>query len=268
MIWALVAAVIAVPIGVLVLRPRVGGLFKGDFQGIKTEAFIAPILTLTVFLCAFMVAQASSTYQRASQSASAEGAAVQLLYENAGMLPDDSGRALQAASVCYARAVHHLEWPAMEDHRSSPVVDEWSQQFNREIPRITSGPGAIVGQVVALNRAQSEARMTRLNEAAPHLPVFTLALMVIAIVVVILILATFAIPDMRRRVLLVLALALALLLGCTPVLVETLEEPFSGAIQIEPTVISRVETDLALNFAITHPNATLPCDEDGRPAVD
>lgn len=109
MIWALVAALAAVVIGVFVIRPRLRGLFNGDFQGVKTEAFIAPILTLTVFLCAFMVAQASSTYQRANQSASTEGSAVQLLYENAGMLPNGSGQALQAASVCYARAVHHLE---------------------------------------------------------------------------------------------------------------------------------------------------------------
>lgn len=265
MIWALVAAVVAVPIGVLLIRPRVGSLFKGDFQGIKTEAFIAPILTLTVFLCAFMVAQASTTFQRASQSASTEGSAVELLYDYAGMLPDDSGAALQATTVCYARAVHHLEWPAMEQHQSSDVVDGWSQRLDAEIPRIVSGPGAIVGQVVSLNRSQSEARMTRLNEASPHLPVFTLTLMVVAVIGVILILSSFAVPDMRRRVLFALALSLAVLLGCTPFLVETLEEPFSGVIQIEPSVIARIENDLGAKFAVTHPAVTLPCDEDGRP---
>lgn len=265
MIWALVAALLAVPVGVLVIRPRLGSLFKGDFQGIKTEAFVAPILTLTVFLCAFMVAQASATYQRASQSATAEGSAVQLLYENAGMLPDESGRALQAASVCYARAVHHLEWPAMEKGGSSPAVDLWAQRFNQEIPRITSGPGAIVGQVVALNRAQSEARTTRLNEAKPHLPVLTLALMIIAVIGVVLILSSFAVPDMRRRVLFALALSLAVLLGCTPFLVETLEEPFSGPIQIAPSVIATVETNIGADYAVTHPSTALPCDADGQP---
>lgn len=265
MIWALVAALVAVMIGVFLIRPRLRGLYNGDFQGVKTEAFIAPILTLTVFLCAFMVAQASSTYQRANQSASAEGSAVQLLYENAGMLPNGSGQALQAASVCYARAVHHLEWPAMERGESSPVVDGWAETFNREIPSITSGPGAIVGQVVGLNRAQSEARATRLNEASPHLPVLTLALMIFAVVTVVLILSSFAVADMRRRVLLALALPLALLLGFTPYLVETLEEPFSGLIQIKPSVITTVETNLGANFAVTSPGAVLPCDAEGNP---
>lgn len=265
MIWALVATLAVVPIGVFVIRPRLGRLFKGDFQGVKTEAFIAPILTLTVFLCAFVVAQATGTYQRANQSASAEGSAVQLLYENAGMLPAGSGQALQAASVCYARAVHHLEWPAMEKQQSSPVVDIWSQRFNQEIPAITSGPGAIVGQVVGLNRAQSEARATRLNEAAPHLPVLTLALMVFAILTVVLILTSFAIVDMRRKVLLALALPLAVLLGFTPYLVETLEEPFSGLIQISPNVITKVETNLGADYLATYPGAALPCDAEGRP---
>lgn len=265
MIWALVAVLVAVMIGVFLVRPRLRGLYKGDFQGVKTEAFIAPILTLTVFLCAFMVAQASSTYQRANQSASAEGSAVQLLYENAGMLPDASGRALQAASVCYARAVHNLEWPAMENGESSPVVDGWAETFNREIPSITSGPGAIVGQVVGLNRAQSEARATRLNEAAPHLPVLTLGLMIFAVVTVVLILTSFAVADMRRRVLLALALPLALLLGFTPYLVETLEEPFSGLIQIKPSVITTVETNIGANFAVAYPGVALPCDAEGNP---
>ena len=265
MIWALAATLAAVVVGVFLIRPRLRGLFSGDFQGVKTEAFIAPILTLTVFLCAFMVAQASSTYQRANQSASTEGSAVQLLYENAGMLPNGSGQALQAASVCYARAVHHLEWPAMENGESSPVVDGWAETFNREIPSITSGPGAIVGQVVGLNRTQSEARATRLNEAAPHLPVLTLALMIFAVVTVVLILSSFAVADMRRRVLLALALPLALLLGFTPYLVETLEEPFSGLIQIKPSVITTVETNLGANFAVTYPGAVLPCDAEGNP---
>jgi len=264
-IWAFVAALLAVPIGVFLIRPRIRGLFGGDFQGIKTEAFIAPILTLTVFLCAFVVAQATATYQRASQSASAEGSAVQLLYENAGMLPDGTGQNLQAASVCYARAVHHLEWAAMDKQQSSPVVDQWAQQFNEEIPKVTSGPGAIVGQVVGLNRTQSEARMTRLNEASPHLPILTLVLMIIAVVGVVLILTSFAIPDMRRRVLLGLAFSLAFLLGGTLYLVETLEEPFSGLIQVEPTVITKVETNLGQQFMITYPGAVLPCDADGTP---
>ena len=70
MIWAFVAALLAVPVGAFVLRPRASRMFGGDFQGVKTEAFTGPILTMTVFLTAFVMAQATQTFQRATQSAS------------------------------------------------------------------------------------------------------------------------------------------------------------------------------------------------------
>ena len=50
MIRALLAGMVPVFVGVFVLRPRVGGLLSGDFQGIKTEAFVAPGDTETLEL--------------------------------------------------------------------------------------------------------------------------------------------------------------------------------------------------------------------------
>ena len=50
MIWAFIAGFVVVLIGVFVLRPRVRRLFHNDFQGIKTEAIVGPIIALTIFL--------------------------------------------------------------------------------------------------------------------------------------------------------------------------------------------------------------------------
>lgn len=268
MFWAFVAALVAVPIGVFIVRPRVSSLFSKDFQGIKTEGFTGPILTLTVFLTAFVMAQATQTYQRATQSASNEASAVSLLYENAGMLPDGRGKALQATSICYARAVEHLEWPAMRDFDSSDTVTYWADRFTAEIPEVLDAPGSIVGQVVALNRAQSEARLVRLNEASPHLPLLTVVLMISAVIGAVLLLTSFAIPDMRRKVLLALATAMAGLLGGTLYIIETLEEPFSGLIRVQPAVISRVADDNYVNFMSRFTAAQLPCNDEGLPVVD
>jgi glyoxylate carboligase len=69
MFWAFMAALLAVPVGVFVIRPRLAKLFDKDFQGVKIEAIVGPIITLTVFLAAFVVAQATQTYQRAGQNA-------------------------------------------------------------------------------------------------------------------------------------------------------------------------------------------------------
>jgi hypothetical protein len=264
MIWAFVAALLAVPVGTFLLRPRASRMFGGDFQGVKTEAFTGPILTMTVFLTAFVMAQATQTFQRATQSASAEATAVSSMFDSASMLPDGLGQDLQAASVCYARAVENLEWPAMRDGDTSVDVDQWEAKFNELVPEVLSGPGAIVGQVVGLNRAQTEARSTRLYEAAPHLPALTVALMVISIISVVLLLTSFAIADMRRGALLGLGLGMATLLGGTLFLTEQLEEPFTGIVRVKPTVIAGVAADNAAKYTLQYPGAELPCDEQGR----
>ena len=265
MIWAFLAGFVAVLIGVFLLRPRVARLFNNDFQGIKTEAIVGPIVALTVFLSAFVVAQATGSYQRASQDANAEASSVALLYENAGLLPDDRGTEIQASSVCYARSVERLEWPKLEQDRTSPATDFWAASFDREIPKVLDGPGAVVGQIVGLNRAQTEARLLRLHEAKPNLPLLTIIVMIGSILFALVMVSTFAVPDMKRSVLLSLGFALAFLLGGTLVLVDQLEKPFTGIVKVEPTVIHDVAQDTAAKFRIAHPGVALPCDASGRP---
>lgn len=265
MIWAFVAVLVSVPVGVFVLRPRVARLFRADFQGIKIESILGPIITLTVFVGAFVVAQATQTYQRAGQDAIAEASAVALLHENAGLLPNDRGQGLQAASVCYARAVRHLEWPAMANGRSASEVDYWAGQFDEQIPPVLDGPGSIVGQIVGLNRTQTEMRQLRLYEASPHLPQLTVILVIVSVIVVMLLLTSLAVADIRRRVLFTLSMALAVLLGGTLYLIEQLEEPFSGIIRLKPALITKVEARIGDDFATRYPEVTLPCDAEGRP---
>jgi len=264
-IFALLAVLVAVPIGVFLIRPRLKGLFSGDFQGIKTEAILAPIITLTVFLSAFVVAQATQTYQRANQQASTEASAVGLLYENAGYLPDGTGLPLQSSAVCYSRAVVNYGWPAMQQLKPSDEVDAWVEQFSVQIPKVLNGPGSVVGQIVGLNRTVSETRSQRLYDAAPHLPLLTIILMVGAAIGVVLALSSLAVTDMRRRVVLILATSLAVLLGGTLYLVEQLEEPFTGIVRVEPKQMSNVSKAIAKNYVSQNPGETLPCDVKGKP---
>lgn len=262
MIWVLLAGIVAVFVGVFVLRPRVGGLFSGDFQGIKTEAIVGPIVTLAVFLTAFVVAQATLTFQRTNQAVSREANAIELLAENAGLLPDATGRNIQATSVCYARSVANLEFETLQDGRTAPETEWWATQFNQQIPEVLDGPGSVVGQIVTLSRQQSEARSDRLFDAQPNLPVLTLTMLVVAVIGVLLAISTLAVPDMRRGVLLTLALLFAVLLGGTLFMIEQLEEPFTGLIRVKPDSIEaaagRVENRLPAG-------TILPCDDQGRP---
>lgn len=147
----------------------------------------------------------------------------------------------------------------------APDADKWAAQFNTEIGKVLDGPGAIVGQLVGLNRTQSETRQMRLYEAKPHLPQLTVILMIVSIIGVILLLCSFAIPDIRRRVLVPIALALAVLLGGTLYLVEQLEEPFTGLIRVGPGLMNTVESKMSNDFQLKYPDASLPCDAQGKP---
>ncbi len=262
MLWALIAAIVAVFVGVFVLRPRVAGLYKGDFQGVKTEAVVGPIVTLAVFLTAFVVAQATLTFQRTNQAVSQEAASVELLYENAGLLPDGAGDELQASAICYARSISNLEFPALAEGRTSPETEWWAGQFNAQVPEVLDGPGSVVGQIVSLNRQQTEARASRLFDAQPNLPVLTLTMLVIAIVGVLTVITTLAVPDMRRRVLISLALLLAVLLGGTLFLIEQLEEPFNGVIRVQPTAVVNAQARMESRLP---DGEVLPCDDQGSP---
>lgn len=105
MIWAFLVILLAVPFALFVLRPRVAARVDNDVQGIKTEHIMSPMVTLAVFLSAFVVAQATSSYRSATDQAGNEAGAVDQFFETAGLLPDGQGQEIQASTACYARAV-------------------------------------------------------------------------------------------------------------------------------------------------------------------
>jgi len=265
MVWIFFVVIALVFIGVFLVRPRVSKHYKGDFQGIKVEAILAPIITLTVFLGAIVIAQSTQTFQRANQQSNVEAGAVEQMYKNAALLPDGRGEPLQAASVCYARAVVAFDWPAMRSLKSAPQVDAWEQTFDDEIPKVLDGPSPVVGQLVGLNRLQTEARNSRNYDAAPHLPLLTLILMIGAVLCVVLAVSSFAVPDMNRRILLPLAMIFALLLGSTVFLVEQLEEPFTGILRVNSESMEKTATKIGLAYEAEYRGETLPCDTRGAP---
>jgi hypothetical protein len=265
MIWAFAAIVLAVPLTLFLIRPRFSSRVEKDVQGIKTEHLIAPLVTLAVFLSAFVVAQATASFQRATSEAGNEGGAVDQFFETAGLLPEGRGREIQAATVCYARAVGEQEWVTMRSGETADDVGVWTGQIREELPKVLDGPSPVVSQLLALDRLRSESRRLRLTEAVPSIPALVLTLMFLAVLGVVIALTTFALPAIRRRSLGAITLTVAVLLGSTLFLVEELEEPYSGVIVIAPDAIDRTAASGAEDFAAAHPGVELPCDETGAP---
>jgi hypothetical protein len=263
-IWALVVILVAVPVGVFLLRPPISERVTKDVQGIKTEQIVAPLVTLSVFLSAFVVAQATSSYRAATDQAGNEAGAVDQFFETAGLLPGPEGRSIQAATACYARAVHRQEWPAMTEGRTADGVGVWTDQIRDTLPEVVEGPSPVVSSLLTLDRARSEARRLRLTEMVPSIPEVVLILMFLAVLGVVLALTTLALPPIRRGNLLAITGVIGLLLGSTLYLVEELEEPYSGWVHIQPDAIARTSDSAAADYLELH-GEELPCTEDGSP---
>src|SRR5918997_149879 len=128
MIFLGVAAVMAALIAGLLLR-RLAGREIGEPD--TTMADLASQgLTLAILFIAFVLVDASASYNRASAAATAEADVVDHMYELAEYAPEPQRRQLAASTVCYARAILHHEWPAMERGRS-PVASQWSTRLRR-----------------------------------------------------------------------------------------------------------------------------------------
>lgn len=254
-----------VPLCILVFRPRVAKRFNGDFQGIKTEVFIAPVLTLAIFLCSFMGFQTTTAFQKARLTATNEGSAVQQLYETAGLIPNGGGKDLQATSICYARSVKFLDWPATAKFSSSPVTDLWSIRLDREIEKTINAPSPIVSRLLSTEGAQTDTRFVRLADARASLPGIMVFLVVLSVFGAVILTSTFAIASMRRGMVFLIAGTLAFLLAGSLFVVETLDEPYSGIVSIKPSAITKVEKSINDQFEVSYPGVSLPCDAEGNP---
>lgn len=264
MIWAFAVVLLAVPVGILVVRPWLGQHVDKDVQGIKTEHIVAPVVTLAVFLSAFVVAQATGSFRQATDQAGIEAGAVDQFFETAGLLPDGEGQAIQVATACYARAVYRQEWVTMESGSTADDVGVWTDAIRQELPEVIDGASPVISGLLTLDRQRSEARRLRLTEMVPSIPTVVLLLMFLAVLGVVLALTSLALPPIRRRNLGAITFTIALLLGGTLLLVEELEEPYSGLVHIPPSAMERTAGSAVEDLAAIGVE-DLPCNEDGRP---
>lgn len=237
-------------------------------MGVKLEALIGPIMSLTVLLLAFTLVNVYGSYQRAQQSAAEEARKVDFLYELGGYSPEPVGEDLRAAVACYAAAVAGFEWAAMEDGRTARQVSPWTAAIREQIEALTGSedsPGPVVSAVLAADKERGEARSRRLTEARPAVPKALFALLIGSAAVGIAALSTFTLGQVARRVqvgvLSVLALLLALFVG----MVWDMDRPYDGVVAIEAVDMTRVAGDLRGDFVEDYPTRALPCDERGGP---
>jgi hypothetical protein len=220
-------------------------------------------------ILAFVVFGTFESYARARDDIGIESVATRQMYSLAPFFRAANRDQLQGDLICYGRSVIHLEWPLMATGTSSPVVDGWVDQLDRAMvatPVATNKEIETFNTWYAREPERQEGRRGRLAEAAPYVPPFVWAILVLLFVVVIGYEIVFANPKtpLIPQVIGVSAVAATMLAGI--VVVYVLDAPFAdrGA-QLSPF---RMQATVAtMEASYMGARGTIPCDASGQPTL-
>lgn len=191
-----------------------------------------------MLLVAFVIVVAAESYGTASQAADTEASRIDHLYEVADFAPDAQRQRIQAAAVCYTRAVHAHEWPAMADGGgTSPKVSVWSSRFRTSFKELVASPDerfSLLSHADDDRSTARHARLARLAEATPAIPTVVYWFMVVSLAATIGAFA-YGLPEKRGRGHLILMGALAILFTGSLLLIQDIDRPFDGQIRITDT---------------------------------
>jgi hypothetical protein len=235
-------------------------------HGLLVADLINPIATISAILLAFVMVEALASWDRAHGRANDEAHIVDRQAESAARLTNaDLALQYQAGLVCYARAVRFEEWPEMSGGgERSPEVDVWTEEFERIADEIElDGGDDELDRLIDNDNERSDARLARLAEADPSLPVGLNLLMLASVIFSILGLAMFMNPDNGRRANAWVMLTFGLIVGGSLIIINDLDRPFDGFTRIEPLAMERTQRSMEKDLAVNHPSLVYPCDEGG-----
>jgi hypothetical protein len=266
-ILILVAANVIAAAIMLALRRRApeGGRFR-DSQ--LAAGALAVTGTVYAVLVGFVFLLAFQSYETARSSSQDEAVAALGLFNIADQLPAADRGALQGDIVCYARSVIHVEWPAMADERSSPLVEDWSSQAARDFQR-TRLRGAVAGGAeqswfTGADNVQ-RGRRGRLAEASHFVPTPIWILLIAAGLVLIAYVFLFADRREARLGQWMMITAVTSAVTASLLMVAYLNQPYGhheGA--LEPTAMHDVLQTMARERG---PGSTTRCNAIGRPVA-
>ncbi|MEU3692876.1 hypothetical protein [Streptomyces narbonensis] len=259
-----VAIATALAVGLIANHLRRRHRTGDDDDEASVSDLISPLETLAVLLVAFVIVVAAESYGSAAAAVEAEASRVDQLYEVSDYAPEPQRERLQAAAVCYSRAIGAAEGPLMaEGGAKSPVASVWSSDFRRHFKELAHRRDATFPLLVEADDERSKARQTRISEASPAIPSFVYWFMVVALAATVGAFA-FGLPRNRGRSHIILLCVLAGLFTGSLLLIEDIDSPFSGRIRITGDVMQQAAADIAEDFTVDHPPSTLPCDAGGK----
>lgn len=259
----------------LIVLALIAGLFcnrylrrrAGDDEAPSITDLISPLETLAVLLLAFVLVGAAESYSEAEDSAAAEALMVDHLFETADYTSERHREPLQADTVCYARAVLHYSWPAMQNGTETSVPSIWTTDLRKhfkEMASDTDGANDTVFEIlVNTDRDRSQARQTRVSESTPAIPDIVYWFMALTLAITVAAYA-YSVRLCRGRGHLIAVTMLTTLFVASLLLIRDVDTPYGGPIRIEPAAMLSTEQDITEDFAKEYGLARLPCDETGN----
>jgi hypothetical protein len=260
-IIVLVVVALAVTAKLVVRRRAPEGGWFTDLT--RSAGSLSVIGTMFAVMLAFVILFTLQGFQRARDGASAEAVAVTELNAVAYVFPEPTNDQLRGDLVCYGRAVVHDEWPAMEDGRSSALVETWIDRMHNDFAAaapLESRHEAAFAQWFDEASQRRDGRRLRLSEAAPALPMPLWSALAIGAIATV---AYMVVQADARETKLIQAIPIAFvsaIVAAGLLVVVFLDNPYSGGNgTIRPTEMNR--TLDRIEKGVQAP----PCDEAGNP---
>jgi hypothetical protein len=151
-------------------RARRDHFFVEVERGAGIFAFLG---TAFAVLLAFVVLEAFGSFNDARTGAESEATSLVELSRTSEFFARADRERLAGRVICYARAVIHDEWPAMENGERSQLVQSWVERLGpalRKLDLRTPNQEAAFLQLLEQEQIRVEARRARLSEATRALP--------------------------------------------------------------------------------------------------
>jgi hypothetical protein len=233
---------IAIMLGVLVAVGLSVHLIHGHWPYTKRQkhndvaGFIfAAVAVFYAVLLAFVVIVGWETLTSARQTTYTEADQLANIYWISHSLPSPQGAAIEGLCLKYAHTVIDIEWPLMDEGKSSRQAQLTLDQMRDDVFGFTPRPGqqqALFEQAVVSVNGLSAARRDRLaamNEAIPE-PVWVV--LVIGGVITVCFCLLFGLQSKTAHIGMVAALAL--LITISLMLISNIQYPFAGNPHISP----------------------------------
>jgi len=242
---AIVAGVAAASVAILlVVRRAIGGEETVQELDSRVPAVFAFVGTAFAVLLAFVVLEAFQNFDEARRGADTEAVTVLQISRTADAFPAAKRDALEGFLLCYARAVVHHDWPAMEEgDQSSTQADLWSLRMRQAMLHLDLETRLRYASYYQLQEEQdkrTDARETREVQAVRSVPAPMWFVLVLGALLTI---AGAILYVARRGSALVqggLVAAVAALATASLLLVVFLDNPYEGAAgSLEPVQMER-----------------------------